>query len=380
MQDLRGYLEEITGVAPRVDDVMGSAPPAWRSWSDRSPLSRSSGDVRSLRRTDGDGYILKSVGTRWQTVSGGCRGVRAHGTKYAVARLMKSLRAEEESALIDSPVDMASTPAFAKRGMHFNGWAFGYPYTFRGWREEDWQRYLDILSYQGINLFYLWPFIEIMPVPLSERTGPIWKSAGAWWTTRSRSTAWKSGSCSARTAWPAIGAAWTTRDCRPYWRPSQEDLNPGNPEHFRPSWRRARPCIASSTTSTACATSTPIPGAYAGSPLSDYVKVLRGCRDLLDRHNMHGKQAKLINWMWFGWGAAAAARVRPGASGARRIESLRQELPEPWWLVSGTFRVSAALPRAGRAREDRAAALRRDRGGAVLSGDQRADRRDAHGV
>jgi len=37
--------------------------------------------------------------------------------------------------------------------MHFNGWAFGYPYTFRGWREEDWQRYLDILSYQGIICF-----------------------------------------------------------------------------------------------------------------------------------------------------------------------------------------------------------------------------------
>ena len=44
------------------------------------------------------------------------------------------------------------------------------------------------------------------------------------------------------------------------------------------------------------------PGYYAGSPLTDYVKVLQGCRALLDRHNVHGPKTKLVNWMWFGWG------------------------------------------------------------------------------
>ena len=34
------------------------------------------------------------------------------------------------------------------------------------------------------------------------------------------------------------------------------------------------------------------PGYCPGSPLSDYVKVLRGCRELLERHNLHGRQVK----------------------------------------------------------------------------------------
>jgi hypothetical protein len=53
------------------------------------------------------------------------------------------------------PLDATSRPVFAKRGLHFNGWPFHYPYTFRAWREADWQRYLDILAYQQVNLFYL---------------------------------------------------------------------------------------------------------------------------------------------------------------------------------------------------------------------------------
>ena len=43
----------------------------------------------------------------------------------------------------------------------------------------------------------------------------------------------------------------------------------------------------------------------AGQPagkVSDYVKVLQECRAMLDKHNIHGKQTKLIHWMWGGWG------------------------------------------------------------------------------
>ena len=89
---------------------------------------------------------------------------------------------------------------------------------------------------------------------------------------------------------------------RPYWRPSQEDLNPGNPEHFQAimASREALYRIVNNVDGVCNIDSDP--GAYAGSPLSDYLKVLRGCRDLLDRHNLHGKQTKLVNWMWCGWG------------------------------------------------------------------------------
>ena len=78
------------------------------------------------------------------------------------------------------------------------------------------------------------------------------------------------------------------------------------------------------------------PGYFAGSPLSDYVQVLQGCRALLDRHNLHGKRTKLINWMWFGWGLNPQ-RASDLEHQALTVRSLKQGLPEPWWLVSGQF-------------------------------------------
>jgi hypothetical protein len=44
------------------------------------------------------------------------------------------------------------------------------------------------------------------------------------------------------------------------------------------------------------------PGFCPDSNFEDYVKVLQACREMLDRHNFHGKQAKLVNWMLWGWG------------------------------------------------------------------------------
>ena len=49
---------------------------------------------------------------------------------------------------------------------------------------------------------------------------------------------------------------------------------------------------------------------------------------------LHGKQAKLIHWMWFGW-----ARPKDGSFNAEHqrfmIHSLKENLPEPWGLVNG---------------------------------------------
>src|ERR1051325_2288912 len=58
-------------------------------------------------------------------------------------------------------------PSFPLRGMHLNGWAFRYPYSFRAWKEKDWRLYIDYLASQKANLVMLWPFMEIMPLPLS---------------------------------------------------------------------------------------------------------------------------------------------------------------------------------------------------------------------
>ena len=121
---------------------------------------------------------------------------------------MKRIQAVGTEPFVEGPLDLVSKPAFAKRGMHFNGWPFNYPYSFRRWKEEDWNRFVDILAYDGVNLFYLWPFIEIMPVPSLQGGRGLSAGMSPCDRVRSRSgTAWKCGSCNAPTESPRTTAA-----------------------------------------------------------------------------------------------------------------------------------------------------------------------------
>ena len=81
-----------------------------------------------------EGYLLKSAsrgGVEYILAAG----TVPRGTKAALAALMKTIQVEGKSAFVPASLDVLSKPAFAKRGIHFNGWPFGYPYAFRGWRE-----------------------------------------------------------------------------------------------------------------------------------------------------------------------------------------------------------------------------------------------------
>ena len=80
------------------------------------------------------------------------------------------------------------------------------------------------------------------------------------------------------------------------------------------------------------------PGFCAEGTFDDYNKVLQGCRTLLDRHNLNGKKAKLINWMLWGWGRKEKIQ-RKGLVEHQRLalQSLKRGAPELLWLISGQF-------------------------------------------
>ena len=82
-----------------------------------------------------------------------------------LATLLPLIKADRRAPYFDGPLDRRETPSIAVRGIHLNGWPLKYPYAFRSWKEEDWKRFIDIAWAQRINLFYLWPFMEIIPVP-----------------------------------------------------------------------------------------------------------------------------------------------------------------------------------------------------------------------
>ena len=123
---------------------------------------------------------------------------------------------------------------------------------------------------------------------------------------------------------------------RPYWRPPQHDLDPRDPQQFQAimASREAMYRIVNNVDGVCNIDSDP---GYSppGSTVSDYVKVLQGCRAMLDKHNIHGRQTKLILWMWGGWGCPEKAD--PVQHQLLTIRSLKQGLPEPWWLICGQY-------------------------------------------
>jgi hypothetical protein len=338
VEDLAGYLKDLTGHEVPVATALGARTGAVIAVGPKTARQVLGQDLPAGKLGD-EGYVLKSVS------QGGmdcviASGATPRGTKAAVAALMKAIRAEGKSAFVPAPLDRVCRPSFAKRGMHFNGWAFNYPHTFRSWREEDWQRYLDILSYQGVNLFYLWPFMEIMPVPLSQEDRSYLEECRRvvdYAQKRHGMEVWIM-QCTNRVAKDRCGVSDPRR--RPYWRPTQEDLNPGNPQHFQAIMASREVLYRIVNNVDGVCNIDSDPGYYAGSPLSDYVKVLQGCRALLDRHNVRGKEAKLVNWMWIGWGHSPGQDSGHGHQ-VRTIQALRQGLAEPWWLVSSFWRISA---------------------------------------
>ena len=344
VQELAAYLKEITGREPPVtttfDGVAGTVVVVGSGVAARLISAE-----LSVEELGVDGYRLKTL-TRDRTTYVVVAGATPKGTKYAVGNLMKRIRAVGTEPLVEGPLDLASRPAFAKRGMHFNGWPFNYPYSFRRWKEEDWNRFVDILAYDGANLFYLWPFIEIMPVPLSEEDEAYLQECRrviGYAQERHGMEVWIM-QCTNRVAKDDCGVI--DPKARPYWRPSQEDLDPANPEHLGRivASREAMYRILDNADGVCNIDSDP--GYLAGSPLKDYLSVLQACRAELDEHNLHGKEAKLVNWMWCGWGLRHERYFDPDHQKAT-IDLLRQGLSEPWWLVNGRFEFLPVCRQAG---------------------------------
>ena len=94
------------------------------------------------------------------------------------------------------------------------------------------------------------------------------------------------------------------------------------------------------------------PGGWPQSPISEQVKIFQRARALLDRYHVNGKKAKLIDWMWVGWGRhkfySPSKTVvsqydwtsqNPDASDLAfmgdTIRNFKQNLAEPWNLIAG---------------------------------------------
>lgn len=267
-------------------------------------------------------------------------GPTPRGTNAGLATLLPLIKVGSGAPYLNGPPDRRETPSIAVRGIHLNGWPLNYPYAFRSWKEDDWKRFVDIAWAQRINLFYLWPFMEIVPLPMSAEDEAYLqevrrvidyaqnKRGMEVWIMQSAN---RIGVSDCGSTDPRVRTYWVMGEC-------QQDMNPADSAqlgrimaHFEAFYRIVNNadgfCMIDSD-----------PGGWPGSPLSDQTRIFNGARQLLDRYNVHGKATKLIDWMWLGWG-----RHPTGADSGKRavefmqdtIRNFRTNLAEPWELISG---------------------------------------------
>ena len=253
---------------------------------------------------------------------------------------MQSIHVDGHSAYLDGPVDVLSKPAIAVRGIHLNGWPLNYPYAFRSWKEEDWKRFVDIAWIQHVNLFYLWPFMEIIPVPLSPEDESYLqevqrvvdyaqKQRGMEvWIMQSANRVAVS-NCKVKD--PRFRTYWVMGEC-------QQDMDPANPEQFARILAHFEALYKIVNNADGFCFIDSDPGGWPRSPLSDQTKIFNGARKLLDRYDVHGAKTKLVDWMWLGWGRHSSgdeSGERAIGFMAKTIQNFKTNLVEPWELIAG---------------------------------------------
>ena len=309
-------------------------------------------DLGSLDDLKDDGFVIRSVAQKGGPVLA-VAGRDPHGTNTGVASLLAVIRVDAGTPFVDAPVDRRETPAYAVRGIHLNGWPLNYPYAFRSWKEADWKRFVDIAWAQRINLFYLWPFMEVLPVPLSADDEAYLQEVRRVvdYAQRQRGMdVWIMQSAN------RIGVSdCGTRDprFRPYWmNDCQKDMNPADPAQFARIERSFTALYTIVNNANSYVMIDSDPGGWPQSPLSDQARIFQAARRLLEQHAVPGTRPTLIDWMHVGWGrhkfftstdSVVAAYdwsdKNPDESDVafmgETIRTFKAQVDEPWALIAG---------------------------------------------
>jgi hypothetical protein len=273
-----------------------------------------------------EGFVLR-MGRRGKTPILVAAGASDVGTRQAVYAIVRELDVARLPATLPADLDMIDKPAFALRGMYAHQhWAYNYPYALRTWKVEDWKNYVDLLALMRVNLFQIWSMAGILPVPLSpedeaflRRYPPVIDHAQQNHGMQVWIGECANNMCDRRDLPPAAE--------RDYF--AVETLkNPADPAQMA-QLRAAREAfyrVCDNADGYWVIDSDP--GKWEGSPTNEFVDILMMNRQLITSATKLGPQAKLVYWMWFGWGTGSHEQ-----NWRDTLKDLQQRAPEPWWLT-----------------------------------------------
>jgi hypothetical protein len=337
-KDLSVYLTELSGKAVPVGSNAKLASNSKTLIAIGEKMATALGaDLSSVNDLGKEGSIIRAVNHRGSAILI-IAGQDAHGTNTGIATFLQLIRSGASGPYVDGPLDLRTKPSFAVRGIHLNGWPLRYPYAFRTWKEEDWKRFVDIAWAQRVNLFYLWPFMEIIPLPLSKEDEAYLQEVRRVvdyaqnqrgmevWIMQSAN---RVGVSDCGSSDPRFRAYWVMGEC-------QKDMNPADPQDFQTILAHFEALYKNVNNAEGFCMIDSDPGGWPGSPLRDQTKIFNGARKLLDQYNVNGPKTKLIDWMWIGWGRHPTGEDTGGVAFMQdTIRNFKKDLREPWQLIAG---------------------------------------------
>ena len=352
--DLGTYLSEISGASFPVATSESSAPNSKPIIVIGQKMAEKFGiDLKAEADLGDEGAVIRDVERKGADIVV-VAGATPQGTNLGIATLLRMVHAGDQVPYLDAPLNLRSKPKMTLRGYNFSNGAgtLNYPYGFRNWKEEDWKRVIDIAWAERVNLILMWPFMEIMPVPLSSEDEDYLQQVRRIVDYAQTKRGIK--------VWIMQGANRVgVSDChsrdplkRGYWvKGCQQDMNPAEPEQFEKIQRSFEALYQNVDNADGFCIIDSDPGGWPQSPLSEQTKIFRSARQMLDRYNVHGKKAVLVDWMWVGWGRHFLGSSEEFPAGyqwttkdptqqdvafmVKTIRKFKQDVPEPWELVDG---------------------------------------------
>lgn len=277
-----------------------------------------------------------------------------HGTNMGVATLMRLIETRGRDAYVPAALDLTSKPSTAVRGFHMNGgWQLNHPYGFRTWTEEDWKRFVDIVWAERGNLIFIWPYVETMTVPLAPADREYLEEFRLITDYAQKQRGMKVWIMQSANRVAISNCKEPDPRLRPHWIDGcQKDMNPADADQFAKILRSFEALYRMVTNANAFCLIDSDPGGWPQSPISEQVKIFQAARGLLDRYNVHGRNTKLVDWMWIGWGRhkyfSGADHLVTGFDWSDKnpdesdiafmeetIRAFKSGLQEPWELIVG---------------------------------------------
>jgi hypothetical protein len=260
-----------------------------------------------------------------------CSGGGSRGDAYAVIELIKAIDRSDAGCFVEE-IDRREEPFFVRRGMYAHQhWAYAYPYALRTWEFDDWRRYIDLLAYMKINLFQIWSMAAILPSPLSDGDRAYLENYNRVvdYAKNRRGMEVFIGECANNVAEHDGGKAVAERD----YFDVEVLKDPGDPKQFDEIMANRRSLYSVAGNADGYWIIDSDPGGWKGSPVSEFVDILAGSRKLIDELTDKGPNAKLVYWMWHGWGQGIPLSERVVKCG-EAVEQIRDRLKEPWMLLA----------------------------------------------